>query len=120
MMLGPGGIFGGKTKEAAAAGEVETEAAPKGESEKPERDKSREALNKRHLLLAIQRAVQGGAAGTVLGGIGAAEPEGLTPGQGALLGLLGGAVAGGTYGAAEGGVKRTFGIDPILKTVATA
>lgn len=84
-------------------------------------DKDAKALRNRHILLVLKRALQGGAIGTVAGGVGAAgEQGGLTGGQGALAGLLGGGAAGALEGAAEGGVKRTLGLDPLLQTIATA
>jgi hypothetical protein len=86
--------------------------------------KDAEALRNRHILLALKRALQGAAIGGVAGGMGAADPigasDGLNASQGALLGLLGGGLIGGGVGAAEGGVRRSFGLDPLLETVATA
>jgi hypothetical protein len=56
--------------------------------------------------------------------MGAADPigasDGLSASQGALLGLLAGGLAGGGIGAAEGGLKRSVGMDPLLNTIATA
>ena len=83
--------------------------------------KDAEALRNRHILLALTRALQGGAVGAVGGGIAAGgSPEGLSGGQGALLGLLGGGAVGAVGGAAEGGLKRVLGMDPLLPTLATA
>jgi hypothetical protein len=82
------------------------------------------ALRNRHILLALKRALQGAAIGGVAGGMGAADPigasDGLNASQGALLGLLAGGLAGGGIGAAEGGLKRSVGMDPLLNTIATA
>jgi hypothetical protein len=89
------------------------------EDEKSRKDA--DALRNRHILLVLKRALQGGAAGAVIGGMGAgSNSEGLSGGQGALLGLLGGGALGAAEGAAEGGVKRLIGLDPLLQTIATA
>jgi hypothetical protein len=108
-----GGDLMGREKAAA------TEISDPVRDEKDKKDAA--ALRNRHILLALKRALQGGAAGAVVGGIGAAgEPGGLSGGHGALLGLLGGGAAGLAGGAAEGGLKRSIGLDPLLQTIATA
>jgi len=106
-------------KAAAAAEDAQTD--PRLE-EKDRKDAA--ALRNRHILLALKRALQGAAVGGIAGGMGAADPigasDGLSASQGAILGLLAGGLAGGGIGAAEGGLKRSVGMDPLLNTIATA
>ena len=109
-----------------AATEAELPLAEKEPDEKDRKDKA--ALRNRHILLALKRALQGGTAGAVFGGMAAADPAagirgedpGLNSGQGALIGLLAGGLLGADAGAAEGGLKRAVGMDPLLNTIATA
>jgi hypothetical protein len=104
------------------SGSTEEVAADPRLEEKDRKDAA--ALRNRHILLALKRALQGAAIGGVAGGLGAADPigasDGLSASQGALLGLLAGGLAGGGIGAAEGGLKRSVGMDPLLNTIATA
>ena len=85
------------------------------------RERDEKALRNRHIALALKRAIQGGLLGAGIGGIGAAKEEGGMDGnEGALLGLLSGGLAGAGLGAAEGGIKRSLGLDPTLQTFLTA
>jgi len=82
------------------------------------RDKLRD---RRYKLLVILRALKGSVIGAAGVGLGSAVQEGgMTGGQGALAGLIGGGLAGAGLGAAEGAAKRAVGMDPLLKTTATA
>lgn len=104
-----------------------TEAPANPETDEKDR-KDKAALRNRHILLALKRALQGGTIGAIGGGMAAADPTagisgadpGLSGGQGALIGLLAGGLLGAGAGAAEGGLKRSVGMDPLLNTIATA
>lgn len=126
LLGGVGGAMGGRELGKMAA----EEEAPKEPKEAPKpkegegdvrRQRDEKALRNRHIALSLKRGMSGGMLGAILGGLGAAGNEGgMTGGQGALAGGAGGALAGAGLGAAEGGVKRLLGLDPILDTTLIA
>lgn len=96
-----------------------------------EHTKDRKAVKRRHMLLALKRALQGALVGGIAGNIyGAGQanqrtgvdnpPDSSTIGRSTALGALSGAALGGVTGGIEGGLKRAIGVDPLLQTVATA
>lgn len=99
----------------AKLGEMNKEATSAASDETAiRRLRDEKALRNRHIALALKRALQGAAVGTIVGGIGSGDQNG------ALLGLLGGGLTGAGIGTAEGGIKRSLGLDPMLETTLMA
>lgn len=127
LLAGTGGALAGRAigkpdLDKQAAEDEETKEAPKPKEGEGDirRQRDEKALRNRHIALALKRGGQGGLLGAILGGLKATNSDNMTWQGGALTGGLGGALVGGGIGAAEGGIKRTLGLDPILDTTLIA